>query len=189
MSDVPHGTFTVRPMRHEDIPVAQRIMIRTFEEDFGTGYRPEIHTDVADLAAVYIDNPRHALYVAVDDATGQVVATAGIRDGALKRGLSPDHLVDRYDPETTAQFVRVYTEPDHRRRGIAKALVRALLGFVLDDGRYTLIALHTYPHSPGAVGFWQSVCTRFVEDDRDGPSQALFYEISLDDARRFVAGA
>ena len=89
ISNPPTAGFTVRRMQPEDIPAARAIMIRTFEEDFGTGYQPAIHTDVADLAGVYLDNPRHALFVAVDDATGQLVATAGVRDGALKPGLSP----------------------------------------------------------------------------------------------------
>lgn len=180
------GGFTVRRARPEDLPAARAIMIRTFEEDFGTGYQPEIHTDIANLGAVYIDDPRHALFVAVDDATSEVIATAGVRDGGLKAGLSPAHLVERYDPETTAQLVRVYTLPGHRRRGIARALVAATLAFVLEDGGYERVALHTYPHSPGALAFWTAIGTRQVDDDRDGPSQAIFFEVSLDDARRFV---
>lgn len=181
--------FTVRPMRPEDVPAARAIMIRTFEEDFGTGYQPSIHTDVADLAAVYLANPRHAMFVAVDDETGEIVATAGVRDGALKPGVSPEALVRRYEPDRTAQLVRVYTLPEHRRRGIARALVRAALQFVLADGRYSLVALHTYPHSPGALAFWKSVGTTLVEDDRDGPSRAVFFEMPLDRVRRFVAAS
>ncbi|HXG40509.1 MAG TPA: GNAT family N-acetyltransferase [Candidatus Limnocylindrales bacterium] len=178
--------FTVRRLRPEDVPAARAIMVRTFEDDFGTGYLPEIHTDVADLVSVYVETPRNALFVAVDDATGEVVATAGVRDGALKPGVSPAHLVARYDPRTTAQLVRVYTLPEHRRRGIATALVRASLEHILADGGYSLVALHTYPHSPGAIGFWQSVGARVVyEDERDG-IRTVFMEIPLEEARRFV---
>lgn len=179
--------FSVRRMRVDDVPAARAIMIRTFDEDFGTGYQPGIHTDVADLAAVYLANPRHALFVAVDDATGQVVATAGVRDGALKPGVSPERLVRRYDPDRTAQLVRVYVLREHRRRGIARALVRATLEFVVTDGRYSLVALHTYPHSPGALGFWEAIGATVVEDDRHGPSRAIFFEIPLDRVRRHLA--
>ena len=178
--------FTIRRTLPEDLPVARVIMIRTFEEDFGTGYQPAVHTDVADLAAVYLANPRNALFVAVDDS-GQVVATAGVRDGALKAGLSPDRLVARYDPARTAQLVRVYTLREHRRRGIARALVRAALQFVVDDGGYSIVALHTFPNSPGALGFWESIGTTIVEDDRDGPSKAVFFEMPMDRVHDFLA--
>src|SRR6266699_7162909 len=102
--------YSVRPIRVDDIPAARALMIKTFEEDFRTGYIPEFHSDVEDIEGVYIDHPRHALFVAIDDDTGELIATAGVRDGALKPGVSPQHLVQRYAGGRTAQLVRVYTD-------------------------------------------------------------------------------
>src|SRR5215472_3192346 len=148
------GGWSVRLARPEDLAQARAIMLRTFEEDFGYGYRPDYHADVDDLRGTYLDNPRHALFVAVDDASDQVVATAGIRSGGLKPQYNPAWLVERYDPERTAQIVRVYVAREHRRRGIAQGLISAVCQFVADEGSYERIALHTDPRSPGAERFW-----------------------------------
>lgn len=181
--------FTVRPMTPADVPAAKRIMLRTFDEDFRTGYQPEVHSDVERLEEVYLRTPRQAMFVAIDEATGEVVGTAGVRDGTLKPGLSPEHLVRRYANDHTAQLVRVYTLREHRRRGIAGALVNATLGFVVADGGYSIVALHTYPHSPGAIGFWEAMGATIVADDRDGPSRAVFLEMPASRARTALAAA
>jgi GNAT superfamily N-acetyltransferase len=171
--------YAIRPIRADDIPAARALMITTFEEDFGTGYIPQFHSDVEDIGGVYINHPRHALFVAVDDDTGELIATAGVRDGALKPGVSPQHLVQRYSTGQTAQLVRVYTHRRHRRRGAARALVQKVIDHVAADEVYTILALHTYPHSPGAMVFWESIGVQVVADDRDGPSRAVFFEIPL----------
>lgn len=187
MVELDRTAVTIRLALEADLPAATAIMIRTFERDFGTGYMPEIHTDIADMRAAYLDDPGSALFVAVDDATSDVIGTAGVKDGALKPGLSPTDLVRRYADGRTAQLVRVYTLAEHRRRGIARRLVLACLDWILAQPSFDRIALHTYPHSPGALGFWASMGTVTVADDRDGPSQAIFFEIPVDAARTMVA--
>ena len=92
-------TFTIRPATPDDVAPARALMIRTFEEDFGYGYRPEFHADVDDLQGTYLDNPRHALLVAVATEAGAIVGTAGVRSGGLKPEFNPPWLVARYDPE------------------------------------------------------------------------------------------
>ena len=178
--------FAVREIRPEDVPAARALMIRTFDEDFGTGYVPAYHWDVDDIAGVYITAPRHVLYVAIDDLSGEMIGTGGVRGGALKSEGSPERLVRRYDDLHTAQLVRVYTSREHRRRGVARALVRAALEYILADPEYTLIALHTYRHSPGAVGFWGSIGTTVVTEEQEAEGSVVFFEIPLEQARRFV---
>jgi GNAT superfamily N-acetyltransferase len=152
-------------------------MIRIFEEDFGYGYRPELHQDVDDLEGVYMRNPRHALFVAADDLTGEIIGTAGVRAGRLKPALSPDFLVQRYESDSVAQLVRVYVLHEHRRRGAARALVQATLDFIAADGHYNLISLHTHPFSPGAMDFWRAMGTTTVYEPADG--QEVFFEMAI----------
>src|SRR3990172_154362 len=114
-----HGTFSIRPATVVDLPAAAELMRRTVEEDFGTPYDPAYHRDINDLAGSYLEPPRHTLLVAIDDATGEVVGTGGIRVGRLRGG--PEHLVRRYAGDDTAQLVRVYVRRDQRRRGTPPA--------------------------------------------------------------------
>ena len=180
------GGYTIREIGEADIPAARALMIRTFEEDFRSGYQPEYHRDVDDIRGTYIEPPRHVLYVAVDDASGEIVGTAGAKGGALRRG--PEDLVRRYHDRHTAQIVRVYVRREDRRRGIARALLAAVLDFIVSDGAYTTVALHTFPHSPGALAFWSSIGTRITEYEREGQYPEVFFEIPLDRVRR-LAGA
>lgn len=179
----PGRGFSIRRARLEDLDQARALMLRTFDEDFGYGYRPDYHADVDDLRGVYLDNPRHVLFVAVDDASGEIIGTAGIRSGGLKEGFNPRWLVDRYDAERTAQIVRVYIAREHRRRGIAQELVEAARQFVAEDGTYTRIALHTDPLSPGAERFWKAQATTLIHDDRDGPSGSIHFEMDIPSER------
>ncbi|WP_035697882.1 GNAT family N-acetyltransferase, partial [Glycomyces tenuis] len=54
----------------------------------------------------------------------------------------------------TASLYRVYVRPEHRRRGLAGALVDACLDFIGTRERYTGVYLHTDARTPGAVEFW-----------------------------------
>ena len=179
------GGYTIREITGADIPVARALMIRTFEEDFGSGYDPEYHGDVDDIRGTYIERPRHVLYVAIDDTSGELVGTAGVKGGALRRG--PEDLVRRYDDRDTAQIVRVYVRREDRRRGIARALLGRVLEFIVADGGYTTVALHTFPHSPGALAFWSSIATPIIGYEREGQFPEVFFEIPLDVARSLAA--
>lgn len=176
--------FSIRPATNGDIPGARALMIRILEEDFRTDYLPEFHRDVADIAGVYLAPPRHTLFVAVDDATGELVATGGVRGGSLRHG--PPELAERYDDEHTAQLVRIYVRREDRRRGVARALVQVILEFILADDTYRTIALHTFPHSPGALAFWESIGTKVAEYEREGQFPQVFFEISREQAEAIV---
>jgi GNAT superfamily N-acetyltransferase len=155
-------------------------MLRTVAEDFGDPYDPVVHADIDDMAAWYMRPEAPFMLVAQDEETGELLATAGIRGGALKEGLSPPHLVERYRDGRTGQLVRVYVLREHRRRGIARVLIQRALERAQREGHYRSIALHTFPHSPGALPFWQSMGAVVVEDDTTGVSRTLFMEIPLD---------
>jgi len=178
--------YTIRPASAADLPAAKALMRRTVEEDFGTPYDPAYHRDIDDLAGFYLAPPRHRLFVAIDAGSGALIGTGGIRVGRLRGG--PEHLVRRYAGDDTAQLVRIYVGREHRRRGIARAIVQACLAFALDEGGYSIIALHTFPHSPGALPFWQSMATQVGYQERSQIPPEAFFEIEVEAARRIVAG-
>lgn len=183
MTDAP--SFTIRPLTTSDLDAARALMRRTVEEDFRSEYDPVLHRDIDDIEGTYLVPERHVMLVAVDTGSGEVIGTAGARDGALRRG--PDHLVRRYAGGTTAQLVRVYVRLEDRRRGVARALVAAVLECILADGGYTTIALHTFPHSPGALPFWESIGTKVWEYERPGQYPQAFFEIDPERALELVA--
>jgi GNAT superfamily N-acetyltransferase len=153
--------FSARPAQPDDLPAARELIMRVITEDLGYGYNPQWHWDVDDLGGVYLDDPRHALWVAVDDATGRIVGTGGIRRGGPR---SPPHVAARYDRDRTAQVVRVYVDRAHRRRGIARTLVELARRFAAADSGYDVICLHTDIRAPGAEAFWRSMPTTVVHD-------------------------
>lgn len=171
--------FTIRPATASDVQAIREMMIRVFELDFGYGYKPEYHGDVNQMQTVYIDNPRHLLLVAIDDANGAVAATAGVRSGGLKPEFNHDWLVARYDPVRTAQIVRVYVAREYRRHGLARQLVDEAIRFVATTPGYDVLSLHTDPRSPGAEAFWRAMPTRLILDDREGPSASLHFEMDI----------
>ncbi|SEE29728.1 GNAT family N-acetyltransferase [Ruania alba] len=168
--------FTIRPLAPADVPAAQAVMMRSVVEDFGAEHDAVIHADIDDLLGTYDRADGPFMLVVVDEVTDQIVATGGMRDGRLRPGVTPEDLVERYDDGSTGQVVRVYTLREHRRRGIAKALVRNVLDKAARDGHYERIAFHTLLSSPGAVAFWTAMGAELVHDDTYGPSEAMYYE-------------
>ena len=172
-------TYEVRPATTADLPGARSVMLDTFYHEFGHGYRPQWHTDVIELAATYLEPPRHALFVAVRGE--EVVGTTAVRAQGPASPPHPAWIAERYAGDRTAQLFRVYVRAEHRRRGLARALVDAAVGFVAETPGYEQIYLHTDTRVAGAEGFWRSVAKEIC-DDRDGdPSrnQTVHFEIPI----------
>ncbi len=155
MTQTAHPEYTVRPATPADVEGARRVMLDTFYKEFGYGYVPEWHRDTVDIQGTYLDDPRHLLLVAVYD--GEVVATTGVRSGGPAHPPHPRWLAERYDGDRTAQLVRVYVRPEHRRRGLARTLVEAACDFVADTPGYDCVYLHTNVDIEGAEYFWRSL--------------------------------
>ncbi|GAB7046072.1 GNAT family N-acetyltransferase [Catenuloplanes indicus] len=158
------ATYTLRTAEVADVPGARRVMLDTLYRDMRSGYVPRWHGDVIDIAGAYLEPPRHTLLVATAP-DGAVVATGGVRSHGPS---APDWLAQRYPAGITAQLCRVYVDPAHRRRGLARAMVDRLLAFIAADGGYTAAYLHTDPISPGAEAFW-TAHARLVHDERPTP--------------------
>ncbi|GAA2981971.1 GNAT family N-acetyltransferase [Actinokineospora diospyrosa] len=169
--------YTIRPATPTDLPGARSVMLDTLYRDLGYGYNPPWHEDVIDPGTVYLDNPRHALFVAV--LGDEVVATTGVRAVAPLSPPHPDWLVARYPRDQTAQLFRVYVRENHRRHGLARRLVGEAVRFVAGVGGYEVLYLHTDARVAGAEAFWNSVAKQ-VHDARDGDLerfQTVHYEI------------
>ncbi len=160
--------YRIRSATPDDLDGARAVMLDTVYRDFGTGYVPRWHGDIIDPAGAYLAPARHTLLVALDEAGGQVVATGALDARGPAHPPNPRHLAERYPSGTTAQLRRVYVRPEHRRRGLARRLVRELLAFAAADGGYRSVYLHTDPAVPGAEAFWRSLA-EVVHDERQDP--------------------
>ncbi|WP_028812578.1 GNAT family N-acetyltransferase [Streptomyces flavidovirens] len=161
MSHPTHLSHTVRPATTADVDGARRLMLDTFYRDFGYGYVPAWHRDVVDIENTYLNDPRHLLLVAVHD--GEVVATTGVRSAGPAHPPHPRWLAERYPSKTTAQLVRVYVRPEHRRHGLARTLVRRACDFAAATPGYDSIYLHTNVDVEGAEAFWRSMAKEIFD--------------------------
>ncbi|NKE58165.1 GNAT family N-acetyltransferase [Lentzea sp. PSKA42] len=155
--------YGIKVAAPDDLGGARVVMLDALYRDFGTGYVPQWHEDVIDLEGHYLTPKRHTLLVAVDQE-GVVAATAALDSRGPRQ---PEWLVERYPSGETAQLRRVYVSPEHRRRGLARAMVAELLEFARADGGYRSIYLHAYRHSPGALDLWRTL-GKVVWEDEDG---------------------
>jgi GNAT superfamily N-acetyltransferase len=172
--------FSVREVGPEDFEPTRALILRVLDEDLGSGYIPEWHWDIDDIEGTYVDNRRHVMFVAVDDATGEVIGTTAVRAGGPQPPNHPQWLCDRYDPERTAQLYRVYIAREHRRRGAARALVEAARRWIKEEGGYTVIYLHTNVNVPGAEAFWRSMPTTEVHDGRyERATAPVHFELAM----------
>jgi GNAT superfamily N-acetyltransferase len=174
--------LTLRHVEPPDfVPVREHIL-RVVREDLGIDYRPEWHWDLDDLHGVYVDHPRQALFVAVDDDSGEIAGTTSVVNTGPNAPPHPGWLAERYNGPTIAQLLRVYIARRHRRRGIARGLVTAARHFVAGAGGYETIYLHTNASVPGAEAFWRAMPTTLVYDGRgntDGFSEAVHFELAF----------
>lgn len=174
------GNFTVRVPRPEELDETRALMIRVIELDYGYDHRTRWHEDVDDPAGFYLADPRQTLLVAVDDGTGRILGTAGVRVLRITSPPHPAEILDRYDRERTAEFTRVFVAPEARRRGIGRALVDAARAWVAEVGGFDLIQFH----SRTAVEFWRALPTTEILDNRrrvaGGPEDGqVYFELSV----------
>ena len=175
--------FTVREVTPADCAMVRAHVLRVLDEDLKTGYLPHYHWDLDQMEAVYLDDPRQALFVAVDNETGALAGCIAIRTDGPKSPPHPAWLAERYAPANVAQVLRAYIVKEHRRRGVATALVEAARRFVRAAGSYDTIYLHTNPSVPGAEAFWRRMPTTEIFDSRrqEGApnTNAVHFELAM----------
>lgn len=170
--------YRIRTATADDLGAARAVMLDTVYHDFGTGYVPRWHGDIIDLDSAYLRPDRHTLLVAVDEADDTVAATAALDSRGPAHPPNPHWIAERFPSGETAQLRRVYVRAEHRRRGLARRLVRELMDFAAADGGYRSVYLHTDPTVTGAEGFWRSL-GKVVHDEREdsGASRVMHFEV------------
>ncbi len=184
-------SYSIKTAAPEDLDDARAVMLDTVYRDFGSGYVPRWHGDIIDPAAAYLAPPRHTLLVAVDERDGSVVGTGALDARGPAHPPNPRGVAERFPSGETAQLRRIYVRPEHRRHGIARRLVDALLDFAAADGGYRSVYLHTDPTVPGAEAFWRSV-GKVVHDEREDPGGGqgiVHFEVPLGWTREPVGEA
>ncbi|WP_149830712.1 GNAT family N-acetyltransferase [Streptomyces tailanensis] len=170
--------YSIRVAGPDDLDSARAVMLDTVYRDFGTGYVPRWHGDIIDLRHAYVTPVRHALLVAVDERD-EVVATGALDSRGPAHPPNPRWLAERYPSVETAQLRRVYVRSEHRRRGLARRMVAALLGFVAADGGYRSVYLHTDPAVPGAEDFWRSQGVAVCDEREESGQRVVHFEIPV----------
>ena len=121
------------------------------------------------------------MLVAEDTTTGEVVATGGVRNGAFDPDQVPPQLAlleRRYRDGATGRIVRLHVLQEHRRRGVGRALVQAIIDRARAEARYERLAVHTHPYAPGVLPFFLAIGFEEVLDDMDS-SRQIFFELPL----------
>ncbi len=177
--DVQVQHYDIRVAGPEDLDGARTVMLDTVYRDFGTGYVPRWHGDIIDLRGAYVTPDRHVLLVAVDERDGAVVATGALDSRGPAHPPNPRWLAERYPSGETAQLRRVYVRAEHRRRGLARRLVAALLDFAAADGGYRSVYLHTDPGVPGAEGFWRSQGVAVCDERETTGERVVHFEVPV----------
>lgn len=166
-------------------------MVRILDEDYGYGFVPEFHQDIADLRGYYLDNPRHTLIVAEDHGTGRILAVVAVRAAGVPHNRRPQWLIDRYDPATSAEICRLSVLPECRRRGAGRAVVEAARLWIAHQGSYRVIQLHTNARPENAGPFWFSMPVTVIWDGRSLESWApmVHFEMEIPTVERAASMA
>ncbi|MFF3623263.1 GNAT family N-acetyltransferase [Streptomyces sp. NPDC002467] len=178
------------------MPGARSVTLDTFYREFGYGYVPDWHPDVVDLEGTYLEHPRHALVVAARDG-GEVVGTTALTSRGPAHPPHPRSLVERHPSGRTAQLLRVYVRPEHRRHCLARAMVRTACAFAAAVPGYERVYLHTNVDIPGTEGFWRGMATEVFDarpTGEHGGFGTVHFETALptsggDTGRRITAAA
>jgi GNAT superfamily N-acetyltransferase len=160
-----------------DLAEAEQLMRIVLDEDLG-GYQPRWHSDLDDLAAAYLQDPRRSLFVA--RLRGRVVGTAAVKPCALRTPPNPEWLARRYNNPTVCELVRVWIDSGARRQGVGRSLVQAVVGWATGEAGYEKVYLHTDTSAPGAEPFWRSLPTLEIYDARPDPHNCVHFEVNID---------
>jgi putative acetyltransferase len=125
--------WAIRPERPEDFPAIRKVLVAAFGDD-------EVADGVDRIRESWIYRPATSL-VAVSD--GEVVGHVMITGCTV---------ISDAGPRTIAMLTPLAVSPEHQRRGIGSALVRAALAGAEEAGE-PFVMLEGSPKYYGALGF------------------------------------
>lgn len=170
--------FTAMLAERVHLDESRALMHRTFFEDFQYPALQPFHDDTLDLAATYVDAEHRALFVAIDDSSGKVIATCAAREWDRRHPQHPDWLHERYQAKRAVELLRCYTLFEQRRRGAQRELIELARRWVVAEGHYEVINLHTNAGIPGAEPFWRSLAYE-MHDSRPCTNNTIHFELPL----------
>jgi len=157
-------TYTSLLWLSDDAPLATRTEARAFclriiKDFYKIDYTPAWHTDLDSLSDTspegWFSKGKRGAFLVVRDEEQRIVAAGGLYGLQNKPALAI-RLQDRYrDAASVCQIVRVYLEPDLRRKGLGRAIASALEEKARDLG-YVTSYLHADAQTPDALSFWRS---------------------------------
>jgi len=140
----------------------EEFIFKMIKESYGLDYVPEYHFDVKDLRNYYINPSKNNLFIAIDEETDQLIATAAVRGYDRL-----DCIKNRnYTLNSTASIYRLFVKKEYRHNKIATRLLRQIESFCREK-EYNEIYLHTQRDSYGALSFWLHQEYEIVEDTHD----------------------
>ncbi|MCF2532009.1 GNAT family N-acetyltransferase [Yinghuangia soli] len=152
------GGFEVRHLPIAD-PAAEPLL-RSLGEDYMARYGELAAGEMSSIPDGEFDPPDGAFVMLFEN--GEAVAGGAFR---------------RYD-DKTAEFKRIWTHPDHRRRGLARKVLVELEHAAAARG-YARIYLTTGPRQPEAVGLYLTTAYTPLFDPENPPFAPLGFEKSL----------
>lgn len=113
---------------------------------------------MVNLEDTYIKPAKNVFFAAVDNSTGELIGTGGLRAYDMDFTFLKD-----YNPDDTASLCRLFVSKKWRRRGVASEIVQCLESFAMENG-YLRTYLHTHRTVSGALDFWLSRNYRITMD-------------------------
>ncbi len=137
----------------------KKFLLKMIEDEYGYGFIPQYHQDIKNMDSYYLEPEDGNFFLALDDETGNIIGTIGIR------AYDKDYPLfeNVYNSKTTASIWRVFVDKRWRRSGVASTLVRRAEEFCIIKG-YEKIYLHTHKTLDGSLDFWISNGYNIVVD-------------------------
>ena len=120
----------IREIQNDDseIKSVQDFLFSQIRIEYGIGPTPKFHYDILDMKKYYVIPDRNAFFAAYDG--DNIIATAGVR--AYDKDY--EFFKDCYNEDYTASIWRLMVDSEHRRKGLARSLVKeiAIFLFILE---------------------------------------------------------
>jgi GNAT superfamily N-acetyltransferase len=166
-NEPPHGLHL---SRLEDTPgaahdAARRFCLETIKEFYGFDHRTDWHLDLDSLLLTAVENHyasvHRGAFWTLRDASGTLLATAGIRHLGWKPGIL-EMFPGRYERgEDIASLWRVYVRKDQRGRGLGRWLT-ALAEDAAARLGYETMYLHATSDAAATLAFWRATGYRLI---------------------------
>ncbi|WP_313292125.1 GNAT family N-acetyltransferase [Rhizobium rhizoryzae] len=160
---------------------ARAFCLRIIKDFYKIDYTPAWHADLDSLSDTspegWFSKGKRGAFLVVRDEEQRIVAAGGLYGLQNKPALAI-RLQDRYRYAAgVCQIVRVYLEPDLRRKGLGRAIASALEEKARGIG-YVTSYLHADAQTPETLSFWRS--QGYIEFGRFSYPSAKGMDTSVD---------